>query len=54
MNSSLCSHLGKFAACQYKMASVEVMCTGMRVAVAFLLSEILTLLEKGEEKDLFA
>jgi hypothetical protein len=30
------------------------MCTGVRVAVAFLLSEISTLLEKGEEKDLFA
>jgi hypothetical protein len=32
------------------MASTEVMRAGVRVAVAFLLSEISTLLEKGEEK----
>jgi hypothetical protein len=37
------------------MASTEVMRAGVRVAVAFLLSEISTSLEKGEEKrDLFA
>jgi hypothetical protein len=37
------------------MASTEVMCTGVRVVVAFPLSEISTLLETGEEKrDLFA
>jgi hypothetical protein len=34
------------------MASTEVMRTGVRVAVAFLLSEIPTLLEKGEEKEI--
>jgi hypothetical protein len=33
---------------QNKMASTEVMCAGVRIAVAFLLSEISTLLEKGE------
>jgi hypothetical protein len=32
------------------MASAEVMHGGVRVAVAFLLSKISTLLEKGEEK----
>jgi hypothetical protein len=38
-----------------KMASTEVMCTGVRVSVAFLLSEISTLLEKRRRKtDLFA
>jgi hypothetical protein len=31
------------------MASTEVMCAGVRVAVAFLLSEISTLLEKEEK-----
>jgi hypothetical protein len=37
------------------MASTEIMCAGVRVAVAFLLSEISNLLEKGEKKrDLFA
>jgi hypothetical protein len=36
------------------MASTEVTRAGVRVAVAFLLSEISTLLEKGEERDLFA
>jgi hypothetical protein len=35
------------------MASTEVMCTGVREAVAFLLSEISTLLVKREGKDLF-
>jgi hypothetical protein len=35
------------------MASTEVMRTGVRVAVAFLLGEISTLLEKGEEKEMF-
>jgi hypothetical protein len=33
------------------MASAEVMCAGVRVAVAFLLSEISTLLQKGEEEE---
>jgi hypothetical protein len=38
-----------------KIASTEVMRTGVRVAVAFLLSEISTLLEKRRRKrDLFA
>jgi hypothetical protein len=32
------------------MASTEVMCAGVSVAVAFLLSEMSTLLEKGEEE----
>jgi hypothetical protein len=32
------------------MASTEVMHAGVRVAVAFLLSEISNLLEKGDEK----
>jgi hypothetical protein len=35
------------------MASTNVMCTGVRVAVAFLLGEISTLLEKGEAKEMF-
>jgi hypothetical protein len=35
---------------QNKMESIEVMCAGVRVAVAFLLSKILTVLEKGEAK----
>jgi hypothetical protein len=34
------------------MASTEVMCAGVRVAVAFLLSEISTSLEKGEGKEI--
>jgi hypothetical protein len=34
------------------MASTEVIRAGVRVAVAFLLSEISTLLEKGEEKEI--
>jgi uncharacterized tellurite resistance protein B-like protein len=34
------------------MASTEVMLTDVRVAVAFLLSEISALLEKGEEKEI--
>jgi hypothetical protein len=34
------------------MAPTEVMRAGVRVAVAFLLSEISTLLEKGEEKEI--
>jgi hypothetical protein len=34
------------------MTSTEVMRAGVRVAVAFLLSEISTLLEKGEEKEI--
>jgi hypothetical protein len=36
------------------MASIEVMRAAVRVAVAFLLNEISIILEKGEEKDLFA
>jgi hypothetical protein len=36
------------------MASTEVMRAGVCVDVAFLLSEISTLLEKGEEKEIFA
>jgi hypothetical protein len=35
------------------MASAEVMHAGVCVAVAFLLSEMSTLLEKGEEKDIY-
>jgi hypothetical protein len=34
------------------MTSTEVMCAGVRVAVAFLLSEISTLLGKREEKEI--
>jgi hypothetical protein len=34
------------------MASTEVMRAGVRVAVAFLLSEISTLLEKGDEEEI--
>jgi hypothetical protein len=34
------------------MASEDVMRTGVRVAVAFLLNEKTTLLEKGEEKEI--
>jgi hypothetical protein len=34
------------------MVSTEVIRAGVRVAVAFLLSEISTLLEKGEEKEI--
>jgi hypothetical protein len=34
------------------MVSAEVMHAGVRIAVAFLLSEISTLLEKGEEKEI--
>jgi hypothetical protein len=34
------------------MASTEVMCAGVCVAVAFLSSKISTLLEKGEEKEI--
>jgi hypothetical protein len=34
------------------MASAQVMRAGVRVAVAFLLSEISTLLGKGEEKEI--
>jgi hypothetical protein len=34
------------------MASTEVMRASVRVTVAFLLSEISTLLEKGEEKEI--
>jgi hypothetical protein len=34
------------------MVSSEVLCAGVRVAVAFLLSEISTLLRKGEEKEI--
>jgi hypothetical protein len=37
---------------QNKLASTEVMRAGVRVAVAFLLSEISTLLGKGEEKEI--
>jgi hypothetical protein len=37
-----------------KMVSTEVMRAGVCVAFALLLSEISTLLGKGEEKDLFA
>jgi hypothetical protein len=36
------------------MVSTEVMHAGVCVAVAFLFSEISTLLEKGEEKEMFA
>jgi hypothetical protein len=36
------------------MASAEVMRAGVRVAVAFLLSETSTLFEKGEENEMFA
>jgi hypothetical protein len=35
-----------------KMESTEVMRAGVRVAVAFLLREISTLLEKGEEREI--
>jgi hypothetical protein len=35
-----------------KMALTEVMRAGIRIDVAFLLSEISTLLEKGEEKEI--
>jgi hypothetical protein len=35
------------------MLSTEVMRAGVHVAVAFLLSEISTLLKKGEEKKMF-
>jgi hypothetical protein len=35
------------------MASAEVMRADVRVAVAFLFSEISTLLEKREEKDVY-
>jgi hypothetical protein len=34
------------------MASAQVMCAGVHVAVAFLLSETSTLLQKGEEKEI--
>jgi hypothetical protein len=36
------------------MASTKIMRAGVSVAVAFLLSEISTLLGKGEKKDLSA
>jgi hypothetical protein len=35
------------------MASTKVMHAGVRVGIAFLLSEIPALLGKGEEKDMF-
>jgi hypothetical protein len=36
------------------MASIEIMQAGNCVAVAFLLSEISTLMGKGEEKEMIA
>jgi hypothetical protein len=36
------------------MESAEAMLAGFRLAVVVLLNKIITLLQKGEEKDMFA